>query len=80
MIFDCSLQYTIEKIFLRAIKYSLHLLQIGFFEKYMSVQSFKIVKVSIPGKKCHLDVTLVESCKVYYREGSGVSSQKLQAM
>jgi len=29
------------------------------------------------GKKCHLDVALVESQKIYYREGSGASSQRL---
>jgi hypothetical protein len=53
----------------------------------MNVQSFKIVKIPILGlplgnpeslkKKCHLDVTSTESHKVYYREGSGASSQRL---
>jgi hypothetical protein len=32
------------------------------------------------GKKCQLDVTFVKRHKIYYREGSGASSQKLQAM
>jgi hypothetical protein len=31
-------------------------------------------------KKCHLDVTPIESHKVYYREGSDASSQRLQAV
>jgi hypothetical protein len=29
------------------------------------------------GKKCHLDVALMESQKIYYKEGSGASSQRL---
>jgi hypothetical protein len=31
-------------------------------------------------KKCHLDVTLVESQRIYYRKGSGASSQRLWVM
>jgi hypothetical protein len=31
-------------------------------------------------KKCHLNVTLTESHKIYCKEGSGASSQKLQAV
>jgi hypothetical protein len=50
----------------------------------MNVQSFEITKVPILGlplgKKCHLDVTPMESNKIYYKEGSGASSQSLQAM
>jgi hypothetical protein len=30
-----------------------------------------------PGKKCYLDVTPAESQKLYYREESGASSQRL---
>jgi hypothetical protein len=53
----------------------------------MSVQSFGIIGVPILGfplgnlenlkKKCHLDVAPIESHRVYYREGSGASSQRL---
>jgi hypothetical protein len=52
--------------------------------KNINVQSFEIVKVPILGlalgslrKKCHLNVTLAYSHKIYYREGSGASSQML---
>jgi hypothetical protein len=34
----------------------------------------------IPKKKCHLDVAPMESHKVYYKEGSGASFQKLRIM
>jgi hypothetical protein len=53
----------------------------------MNVQSFETTKVPILklplgslGKKCHLDVAPMESQKIYYREGSGVFSQRLWAM
>jgi len=50
----------------------------------MNIQSFKTTKVPILGlpfgsigEKWHLDVVLVEKHKVYYKEGSGASSQRL---
>jgi hypothetical protein len=50
----------------------------------MNVQSFEIVRVLVlgvfdgsPKKKFHLDVAPMENHKVYYREGSGASSQRL---
>jgi hypothetical protein len=53
----------------------------------MNVQNFGITKVLILGlplgslkKKCHLDVALVERHKIYYREGSGASSQRFQVL
>jgi hypothetical protein len=53
----------------------------------MSVESFETTKVPIfklplesHGKKFHLDVALVESHKVYYREGNGGFSQRLWAV
>jgi hypothetical protein len=53
----------------------------------MNVQNFETTKVPILGlpfgsirKKCYLDVALVESHKVYYREGSGASIQRLYIM
>jgi hypothetical protein len=49
----------------------------------MIVQNVKTIRVPILGlshedlrKKCHLDVTPVESHKIYYKEGSGVSFQR----
>jgi hypothetical protein len=32
------------------------------------------------GKKCHLDVASVDNYIIYYKEGSGASSQRLWAM
>jgi hypothetical protein len=53
----------------------------------MSIQSFKTISIPIlglslrnPEKKYHLDVTLANSHRMYYREGNGASSQKLWAM
>jgi hypothetical protein len=50
----------------------------------MNVQSFEIIRVPILelplgslGKKCHLDVAPIEGHKIYYREGSGVLTQRL---
>jgi hypothetical protein len=48
----------------------------------MNIQTFEIEKVLVLGlplgKKCHLDVTPMESHIVYYREGSVAFSQRLQ--
>jgi hypothetical protein len=48
----------------------------------MNVQNLKTTKIPILRlplgsleKKCHLDVTPIESYKVHYKEGSGASSQ-----
>jgi hypothetical protein len=53
----------------------------------MSIQSFKTTKVPKLGlalenlkKKCHLDVVPVKSFRIYYREQSGASSQRLWAV
>jgi hypothetical protein len=53
----------------------------------MNVQSFGTTKVQVLGfpfgslgEKWHLDVVLVERHKVYYRDGSGASFQKLWAV
>jgi len=53
----------------------------------MNIQSFGTIIVLVLGlpfgslgKKCHLDVTLVESHILYYREWSGASSQRLCAV
>ncbi len=47
------------------------------FDEYMNVQNFGTIRVPIlgfplgsPRKKCHLDVALIESHRVYYREGN----------
>jgi hypothetical protein len=56
----------------------------------MSVQNFKIVRVSILGlplgnpdnlkKKCHLDVAPTKNHPVKYKEGNGTSSQRLSLL
>jgi hypothetical protein len=57
------------------------------FEKNMSVQSFKTTKVPILGlplgsfeEKWQLDVVPAKKHKVYYKEGSGASSQRLRVV
>jgi len=54
------------------------------FEKYMNIQNFRTTRVPILGlpfeslgEKWHLDVIPVERHIMYYREGSGASSQRL---
>jgi hypothetical protein len=53
----------------------------------MGVQSFETTRVPVlglplgnPEEKWHLDVVLTKKHKVYYKEGSAASSQRLQAM
>jgi hypothetical protein len=81
MISNWDVPYTIRKILLRAMKYYLRMIQKNCYEEDMNVQSFGTPKVpilglplGILGKKCHLDVALMKSHRIYYREGSGASS------
>jgi hypothetical protein len=51
----------------------------------MSLQIFGTTRAPILGlgsleEKWHLDVVLVESNRIYYKEGSGASFQRLWAM
>jgi len=52
----------------------------------MNVQSFETIKVPIlghlgvPRKKCHFNVAPTKNYRVYYKEGSGASSQRLRAV
>jgi hypothetical protein len=53
----------------------------------MNVQSFATTRVTIlglslgrPVEKCHLNVILAERHIIYYREGSGASSQRLKVV
>jgi hypothetical protein len=53
----------------------------------MNIYIFVTTKVPIlglpfgsPKEKSHLDIVPVEMHKMYYREGSGASSQRLQAV
>jgi len=71
MISNWGVQYTIENIFLRAIRLCHCMLQIGVFEEDMNVQSFKSTIVVILGlsfesslEKCHLDVAPMNSHRV----------------
>ncbi len=87
MIFDWDVLNIVGKIFLKAIKYCSQMIKKDFFEEDMSAQSFGITRVPILGllfgsldKKCHLDVALAKNQKIFYRERSGASFQRLQAM
>jgi hypothetical protein len=53
----------------------------------MNIQSLGTIRIPIlrlslgsPRKKYHLDVAPVKSYKIYYKGGSGASSQRLRAM
>jgi hypothetical protein len=63
-------------------KLLLHSKKQTLFEKNMNVQSFgtTIVPLESPGEKWHLDMIPAKRHKVYYREGSGASSESLQAV
>jgi hypothetical protein len=57
------------------------------FEKNMNVQSFRITRIPVLGlplgnsdEKWHLHVAPMQRHEVYYREGSGASSQRLWPM
>jgi hypothetical protein len=54
------------------------------FEKDMNIQNYEIANVPVLGillrtleKKWHLDIVSMEKHKLYYRDGSGASSQRL---
>jgi hypothetical protein len=88
MRFDWNMLYTGWKIFARAIRYFPRIFfKKPWFEKYMNIQSFGITKVPILGlplgsskEKWHLDVVPAERHRVYYREGSGASSERLRVV
>jgi len=49
-----------------------------------SFETIKILVLGLPprslGKKCHSDVALAKTHKIYNREGNGASSQRLWPM
>ncbi len=58
------------------------MLKKAWFEEDMSILSFGTTKVLINGsfrKKNHLNVAFAESHRVWYKEGSGASSQRSQS-
>jgi hypothetical protein len=67
---------TVEKIFLRATSYFTCIFKKKFDLKKIWA-SIKRPNFGSPGEKWHLDVVLAERHKIYYREGSGASSQRL---
>jgi hypothetical protein len=76
IIFDWGMQYTIENITFKTIRLCPCTLQICFFKEDMSIQSFETTRVPIlglllesPRKKCHLNVTPMESHKYTIRRG-----------
>ncbi len=82
---DWSVLHTIEKIFSCDIRYCLHIFKKKTsFENDMSVQSFETIIIQVlglpfgtPKEKWHLDVVPIERHIIYYKAGSGASSQKL---
>jgi hypothetical protein len=71
--------YIIRKIFLRAIKYCPHIFKKIWFEKDMKTTILGLAFEN-PEEKWHLDVVRTERHIVYYREGSGASSQRLRVV
>jgi hypothetical protein len=60
----------------------LHVSNMPFSGRYESpkFQDNKSPNFGIPNKKCHMDLAPMESHRIYYKEGSGASSQKLQVV
>jgi hypothetical protein len=83
MRFDWSVLYTIENMFSKAIRYCPCPIKTNFiWKRYEHLNSWdnESPNLGSPRGKWHLDVILVERHKVYYREGSGASSQRLWAV
>jgi hypothetical protein len=85
--FDWNVLYIVRNIFSRVIRYFFCTLENDLIWELYQRPKFWIRKVPIlglqfgsPGKNWHLDVIPVEKYKVYYKEGSGASSQRLRAM
>jgi hypothetical protein len=79
-----NMLYTIEKIFSKAIRYFLRILEIDFiwkrYERPKLLQDNKNPSFRTPKKKWHLNVVPAKRDRVYYREGNGASSQRLWAV
>jgi hypothetical protein len=80
-----SVLYTIEKIFSRAIRYCPWTFKKDFIWERYECPKFGTTKVRVLGlplaslmEKWHLDVVPTKRHKIYYREGSGASSQMLR--
>jgi hypothetical protein len=72
--------FIVGNIFSRTLKYWACIHKKIWFEKDMNVQSFRITRIPTlgsPKEKWHLGVVRVKKHKLYYREGSGASSQRL---
>jgi len=87
MRFNWSVLYTIGNIFSRDIKYCPCIFKINLIWERYEHSMFWDNKVLVsglplrsPGKKWHLDVVPTERHKIYYREGNGASSQRLQVV
>jgi hypothetical protein len=85
---NSSMLYTVGNIFSKNIRYCLHT-----FEKDLIWNKYEHPKFwdskspnfgtptwEFRGKKWHLDVVPMDRHKIYYREGSGASSQRLWAV
>jgi hypothetical protein len=77
---DWSMLYTVEKIFSRDIRYCLRTIKKNLIWKRYKPPKFWNNKNPNFGsfrEKWHFDVVLAERHKIYYKEGSGASSQRL---
>ncbi len=79
--------YTIENIFSRDIRYCPCTFETNLIWERYEHSKFWDNKVLVlglplgsPRKKWHLDVVPTERHKIYYREGNGASSQRLQVV
>jgi hypothetical protein len=87
MISNWGMQYIIEKIFLRLIKYFLHMFQTHLIWRRYEHDNFWDNKSPSLGtliweswEKMLFGCSPHRESKKYYREGSGASSQRLQTM
>jgi hypothetical protein len=74
---DWGVLYTVEKIFLRATRYFIHIFKILILGQQKSQFWDSHLRVS---KKMTFDVIPVNKHRIYYRDGNGASSQRLWAM
>jgi hypothetical protein len=77
MKFDWGVFYTIGKILLRVIRYFLLILKNLIWNRYKRPKFWDNKSLR---EKWHLDIIPMERHKLYYKERSGASSQRLRAV
>jgi hypothetical protein len=78
MIFNWGVQYIIGNIFLKVIRFFPYMFQKRLVWRKYGCPKFRDNKS--PNFGCHFDVIPTENHIIYYKERSGVSSQRWQAM